>query len=70
MCDDSDFFLSGPLGKRPAPERAESIFDRPKRAKIVKKAPSGKGKSAMYESLQQEPSEKILEDLSPKHESG
>jgi len=61
-CNDSDFFLSWPLGKRPAPEPAEGFFNRLKRTKTVKNAPSDTGKSAIYESLQQQTSEKILDD--------
>jgi hypothetical protein len=62
VCNDSDFFLSGPLGKHAAPEPAEGVFDRLKRAKIVTTAPSTTGKLAIYEHLQYQPSEKILDD--------
>jgi hypothetical protein len=61
MCNHSDFFLSGTLKKRAAPEPA-NIFDRLKRAKIVTTAPSTTGKSDVYERLQHQPSEKILDD--------
>ena len=63
--NDSDFFLSGLpdiRGKRTAPELAEGVFERLKRAKVVTKAPSDTGRSATYERLQQDPSEKILDD--------
>ena len=55
-CNHSDFFLSGSLGKRAAPEPAD-IFDRLKRVKVVTTAPS-----TTYKCLQYQPSEKILDD--------
>ena len=48
--------------KRALSEPAEDIFDRLKRARIVTKAPSDTAKSTIYENLQKEPSEKILDD--------
>ena len=44
--------------------REESVFDRLKRAKImiVEGAPSYTAQPEVYESLQQDPSEKILDD--------
>ena len=48
--------------KRALSDPAEDVFDRLKRARIVMKAPSDTAKSAVYEQLQQEPSEKILDD--------
>jgi hypothetical protein len=49
-------------GKRAASEPAERIFERLKRARIVKIRPSETAKSAEYESLQKQPSEKIFDD--------
>ena len=57
--------LSNPLDIQqefPLSEPAEDIFDCLKRARIVTNAPSDTAKSAIYEHLQQEPSEKILDD--------
>jgi hypothetical protein len=61
MCNHSNFFLSGTLEKRAAPEPAD-IFDRLKCAKVVTTAPSTTGKSDVYKHLQHQPSEKILDD--------
>jgi hypothetical protein len=41
---------------------AEGVFDRLKRPKIVRNAPSDTAKPAVYEPLQQQPSEKIFDD--------
>jgi hypothetical protein len=65
VCNDSDYFLSGPLDirvKHATPEPAEGVFNHLKCAKIVTTAPSDTGKSAIYKRLQQGPSEKILDD--------
>ncbi|KIM72228.1 hypothetical protein PILCRDRAFT_99398 [Piloderma croceum F 1598] len=51
----------GPLGKRTAPEPTD-IFDRLKCAKFVTTVPSTTGKSDIYQCLQHQPSEKILDD--------
>ncbi|KIM89727.1 hypothetical protein PILCRDRAFT_2038 [Piloderma croceum F 1598] len=48
-------------GKHAAPEPTEGVFDHLKCAKIVTNAPSDTGKSAIYERLQEEPSEKNLD---------
>jgi hypothetical protein len=58
---ESDFFLSGP-GKRKLSEPNEGVFNRFKRTKPVTTAPSQTGKSSTYLDLQNNPSEKILDD--------
>jgi len=56
-----DFFLPGP-GKRKLSGLAEGVFDRLKRTKLVKNAPLETSKSSTYQNLQEDPSEKILDD--------
>jgi len=58
-------FLYGHAGireKRVLSEPAEDIFNRLKRAKIVTNAPSETAKPTLYEDIQGEPSERILDD--------
>ena len=57
----SHFFLSGP-GKRKPGEPAEGVHDRLKRARLATMAPSDAGKPSSYLDLQNDPSEKILDD--------
>jgi len=48
--------------KRALPGPSEDVFDRLKRAKIVQGSPSYIGKSATYQRLQRDLSEKVLDD--------
>jgi len=57
----SCFFLSG-SGKRKPGEPAEGVHDRLKRTKLATMAPSDAGKPSLYLNLQNDPSEKILDD--------
>ena len=57
----SHFFLSGP-GKRKPGEPAEGVHDCLKRARLATTAPSDAGKPSLYLDLQNDPSEKILDD--------